>query len=143
MAGYDKQGRIVIFVRQRLADPDKFNIDILYKTFLILFTLAMEGNRQAYCRGYVIVSDQDQVTIRHAMMCTSPTILKQHMVVFQDSYPMDNQVLINNSRMFIINMGSILEKFLNIFRSALDQKYQNILRPLGQQDVKEVLKEVH
>ena len=48
----------------------------------MLFTLAMEGNKQAYCRGYVILSDQADITLRHAMMMT-PGVLKQHMVVFQ------------------------------------------------------------
>ena len=50
--------------------------------FMMLFTLAMEGNQQAYCRGYVILSDQADITLRHAMMMT-PGVLKQHMVVFQ------------------------------------------------------------
>ena len=50
--------------------------------FMMLFTLAMEGNQQAYCRGYVILSDQAHITLRHAMMMT-PGVLKQHMVVFQ------------------------------------------------------------
>ena len=49
---------------------------------MMLFTLAMEGNKQAYCRGYVILSDQADITLRHAMMMT-PGVLKQHMVVFQ------------------------------------------------------------
>ena len=37
---------------------------------------------QAYCTGYVIISDQEDITIKHAMMLT-PGILRKHMVVFQ------------------------------------------------------------
>ena len=108
----------------------------LVQVFMMLFTLAMEGNKQAYCRGYVILSDQADITLRHAMMMT-PGVLKQHMVVFQvaryiyscssiisilylqDSYPMDNQALIANSRLFLVNMPGLLERFLNMFRSRI------------------------
>ena len=55
---------------------------VVVQVFMMLFTLAMEGNQQAYCRGYVILSDQAHITLRHAMMMT-PGVLKQHMVVFQ------------------------------------------------------------
>ena len=37
---------------------------------------------QAYSTGYVIISDQEDITIKHAMMLT-PGILRKHMVVFQ------------------------------------------------------------
>ena len=63
------------------------------------------------------------------------------MAVFQDSYPMDNQTLINNSRLFIIHMPSLLEKFLTMFRAALDEKYQNILRILPKSDIEQTFKD--
>ena len=59
-SGYDKNGRFVMIMRQKFADPDHFSVHTIYKTLLMLFTIAMEGNRQAYCRGYVILSDQEQ-----------------------------------------------------------------------------------
>ena len=59
-SGYDKNGRFVMIMRQKFADPDHFSVHTIYKTLLMLFTIAMEGNRQAYCRGYVILSDQVQ-----------------------------------------------------------------------------------
>ena len=139
--GYDKHGRIVFIVRQRLADPDVLTVDTLYKTFLMLFTIAMEGNTQAYCKGYVLLSDQEGISLKHAMMMT-PGVLRQHMVVFQDSYPMDNQILINNSRLFIYNIPGLLGKFLDMVISAYDEKYRHILRTLPQADYKETLIEV-
>ena len=57
-SGYDKNGRFVMIMRQKFADPDHFSVHTIYKTLLMLFTIAMEDNRQAYCRGYVILSDQ-------------------------------------------------------------------------------------
>ena len=53
---------------------------------------------------------------------------------------MDNQLLINNSVLFIINMPGLLEKFVNMFRSALDEKYKNIMRPLPKLDAEQILK---
>ena len=37
---------------------------------------------QAYCRGYVIIADEEDIGLKHAMLLT-PSLLKQHMVVFQ------------------------------------------------------------
>ena len=136
--GYDKQGRVVILVRQSRVDPAILDIDTVYKTFLMVFTLIMEANKQAYLRGYVIISDQADVGLRHAMMMT-PSLIKKHMVVFQDSYPMDNQILIKSSNLFIINMPSLLQRFLNMFTAALDEKYKNIIRPLGHSEVQPTL----
>ena len=79
--------------------------------------------------------------MKHAMMLT-PSLLKQHMLVFQDSYPMDNERLINNSRMFVINMPGLLERFLQIFIAAADEKYKKILRILNKNEQERVLKEV-
>ena len=69
----------------------------------------------------------------------TPGLIKKHMVVFQDSYPMDNQILIKSSNLFIINMPSLLQKFLNMFTAALDEKYKNIIRPLGHSEAQQTL----
>ena len=53
---------------------------------------------------------------------------------------MDNQLLIENSRLFIINMPGMLEKFVNMFRAAQDEKYKNIMRPLPKLDTQQILK---
>ena len=53
---------------------------------------------------------------------------------------MENQLLIDNSLLFIINMPGLLERFVNMFRSALDDKYKKIMRPLPSQDTQEILK---
>ena len=139
--GYDKQGRVVLIVRQRMADPSLFTVDTMYKVFIMIFTLIMEGNEQGYSRGYVILTDEEGIALRHAMLLT-PTLLKKHMMVFQDSYPMDNQILIDRSSLFIMNMPGIMEKFLNMFRSALDEKYQKILRILPKPEIEDTFKEV-
>jgi len=139
LRGYDKKGRFVMIVRQRFLDPAVITVDQLYKTFLMIFSIASEENYQAFSTGYVIIHDTGDITLQHAMML-SPNILKKHMVVFQDAYPMDHQILIDNSLLFIINMPGLLESFVTMVRSALDEKYRKILRPLRRQDTQEILK---
>ena len=90
LRGYDRQGRYCILVRQARADPAIMTADQCYRAFLLIFSVALEGNLQAYTRGYCLLSDQDGVTASHAMMLT-PAIMRKHTVVFQDSYPMDNK----------------------------------------------------
>ena len=51
LRGYDKKGRFVMIVRQRFLDPAIITIDQLYKTFLILFSIAMEENNQVSSPG--------------------------------------------------------------------------------------------
>ena len=139
LRGFDKDGRYVILVRQRLADPATMTIDDCYKAFLMLFAIALEGNLQTYTRGYVLISDQEGVTTSHAMMMT-PGVMKKHTVVFQDAYPMENKILINNSRLFMLNMPSMIEKFFNMFLSYLDDQYKTMIKILPKGDY-EALKE--
>jgi len=139
LRGFDKQGRYVILVRQSLQDPSTMTTDDCYKAFLMIFALALEGNMQAYTRGYVMISDQEGVTTSHAMMMT-PGVMKKHTVVFQDAYPMDNKILINNSRLFMLNMPSLIEKFFNMFLSYLDEQYKTMIKVLPKGD-HECLKE--
>ena len=53
LRGYDKKGRFVMIVRQRFLDPAVITVDELYKTFLILFSVAMEENNQVSSSLYL------------------------------------------------------------------------------------------
>ena len=46
LRGYDKKGRFVLIIRQRFADPSIMTTEDLYKTFIMLFSIAMEQNYQ-------------------------------------------------------------------------------------------------
>lgn len=100
LRGYDKKGRFVMIVRQRFLDPAVITVDQLYKIFFMIFSIAIEGNyqvsrtsspftrltcsecSQAFSTGYVIIQDQGDITLQHALMLT-PGVLRKHMVVFQ------------------------------------------------------------
>ena len=58
----------------------------------------------------------------------------------QDAYPFEHPILIDNSLLFIINMPGLLERFVNMFRAALDEKFRKLMRPLPSQDTQSVLK---
>jgi len=142
LRGFDKKGRYVILVRQQYADPALMTTDDCYKAFLMVFSLALEGNTQAYTKGYVMISDQDAVTTSHAMMIMTPGVMRKHTVVFQDSYPMDNEILIRNSRLFILNMPSLIERFFNMFLGYLDEKYKTMIKILPRGDYDTLKQEV-
>ena len=141
LRGFDKHGRYVILVRQKYVDPVTMTTDDCYKAFMMIFTIALEGNLQAYTRGYVMISDQEGVTTSHAIMMT-PGVMKKHTVVFQDAYPMENKVLIKNSRLFMLNMPSLIEKFFNMFLSYLDEKYKTMIKILPKGDYEALKEEV-
>eukprot|EP00092_Neocalanus_flemingeri_P067667 GFUD01082623.1.p1 GENE.GFUD01082623.1~~GFUD01082623.1.p1 ORF type:complete len:153 (-),score=36.03 GFUD01082623.1:11-469(-) len=82
-----------------------------------------------------MISDQEGVTTSHAMMMT-PGVMKKHTVVFQDAYPMENKILIKNSRLFMLNMPSLIEKFFNMFLSYLDEQYKTMIKILPKGDYK-------
>ena len=58
----------------------------------------------------------------------------------QDAYPFEHPILIDNSLLFIINMPGLLERFVNMFRAALDEKFRKLMRPLPREDTQSVLK---
>ena len=127
MRGFDKEGRYVILIRQSLVDPDNMISDDCYKVFLMLLTLAMEGNVQACTRGVVVVSDQDGVGAGHALMMT-PTVLKRQTVVFQDAFPMTNKTLIKNSRLIMMNAPTLIQKLLKTVLSYMDEQYRTMVK---------------
>merc|ERR1712080_147427 len=62
LKGYDKHGRIVILVRNGMANPTTMNIDDLYRTSLMLMELSQEGDIQPLFKGYVLLSDFEGIT---------------------------------------------------------------------------------
>ena len=65
LRGYDKKGRFVMIVRQRFLDPALITIDQLYKTFLILFSVAMEENNQVSLTWLVTESQPLLAGLQH------------------------------------------------------------------------------
>merc|ERR1712107_601763 len=132
LAGYDKQGRWVYLVRFGAIQPNSMKVDDLYKVALMLLDRALEDNSQAAVQGIVVIYDIGGVTTSHTLMMT-PAIMKKHVVVFQDAYPMDNMALIEMSSMHYINMPKIVQSLFNMFLSQTKEMFKkmNHVHPIG------------
>jgi len=127
LQGYDKKGRYAILVRHNKIDPSTMSTEDCYRTLLMVSAIAIEGNRQAYTNGYVLLAEHEGVTASHVLMMT-PSIMKRHTVIFQDSYPMENQQLIDSSTLYLLNIPSLMEKIFNIFLGYLDEKFKSMIK---------------
>ena len=98
-----------------------------FKLFIMMFTLIMEGNRQAETKGMCVVVDMEGMTVSQATMM-SPALLKKIVVVFLEAYPLDNDTLTELSRLYFLNMPTILEKLFSIFVSFLTKRLRKSIR---------------
>ena len=125
--GFDKQGRYVILIRTGHVVPGSMTMDDCWKAFIMMFALALEENIQANTKGFVFLLDEEKISTSHVLMLT-PTTLKKIMMVFQEAYPLDNNVLIDMSLLYFWNMPKILKTVFNLFLSFLNEKYKKIVK---------------
>ena len=100
-----------------------------FKVFIMMFSLVMEGNRQAQTRGFSFVVDMEGMTASHATMI-SPSLLKKLVVVFLEAFPMDNDILMESTRLYFLNMPKFLEKLFSIFLTFLSKKLRKTITVL-------------
>jgi len=127
LCGFDKKGRYASLLRVKQVVPSSMEVDDIYKCFIMLFALQLEGNLQAQTKGQVIILDEEGFTTSHAFMMT-PATLKKLMVVFQEAYPMDNEDLIKMSLIYFLNMPGIMKKFFKLFLSFMNDKYKQMVK---------------
>jgi len=141
LRGFDKLGRYVLLIRVGQVDPSIMSTDDCYKTMLMLFSLAQESNKQYWTKGYILIVDESGVGVRHAMM-TGPELFKKHKVVFQDCYPMESQVLIDNSKQIILNLPFVIQTVFKTFLSMMDPRFQSMFKVVSQvENLKELMGE--
>ena len=127
LQGYDRQGRYCFLVRLGQLSPSTMEAENCFKIFIMMFTLIMEGNRQAETKGMCMVVDMEGMTVSQATMM-SPTLLKKIVVVFLEAYPLDNDTLTELSRLYFLNMPTILEKLFSLFVSFLTKRLRKSIR---------------
>ena len=71
---------------------------------------------QASVTGFVTASNTEGATMAHAAMFSNPVDSKKAVTVFQDAYP------IRPKAMHMINLPSLMEAVINLFRSFLNEK---------------------
>lgn len=141
LRGFDRQGRYVLLIRVGQVDPSIMSTDDCYKTMIMIFSLAQEHNKQYWTKGYVLIIDEEGAGMRHAMM-TGPEVMKKHKLVFQDCYPMESQILIDNSKQLILNLPSVFQAVLSAMLAMMDQKFQNMVKVLPNRGLTDSMKDL-
>ena len=126
LQGYDKQGRYSILVRMGQVIPCSMAAEDCYKVFIMLFNMVLEGNVQAQTKGMSLIVDMEGMGACHSTMM-NPNLLKKLVIVFQEAYPMDNEILVDLSRLYFLNMPKILEKLFSIFLTFLNKRYKKMM----------------
>ena len=96
MRGYDHRGRYVLLMRLGQLIPGTMCVDQCWKLIIMLFSLINEGNVQAQTKGMVVIIDLEGMNMSHVGL-VNPTLIKKLLVVFQEAYPMDNEILLSMS----------------------------------------------
>ena len=106
--------------------PCSMSAEDCYKVFIMLFNMVLEGNVQAQTKGMSLIVDMEGMGACHSTMM-NPNLLKKLVIVFQEAYPMDNEILVEMSKLYFLNMPKILEKLFSIFLTFLNKRYKKMM----------------
>ena len=126
LQGFDKLGRYSILVRMGKVIPATMTAEDCYKVLIMIFNMVIEGNIQSQTKGMAIVMDLDGMGTSHSSLI-NPSLVKKLLVVFQEAFPMDNDILLELSSIYFLNMPKILEKLIMVVLSFL-KKYKSIVK---------------
>ena len=103
------------------------SVEDCYKVFIMLFNMVLEGNVQSQTKGMTMVVDMEGMGAMHSTMM-NPNLLKKLVIVFQEAYPMDNEILVDLSRLYVLNMPKLMEKLFSIFLTFLNKRYKKMIK---------------
>ena len=126
LQGFDRLGRYSILVRMGKVIPATMSAEDCYKVLIMIFNMVIEGNIQSQTKGMAIVMDLDGMGTSHSSLL-NPTLVKKLLVVFQEAFPMDNDILLELSSIYFLNMPKILEKLIMVVLSFL-KKYKSVVK---------------
>ena len=106
--------------------PATMSAEECYKMLIMIFNMVIEGNVQSQTKGMAIVMDLEGMGTSHSSLL-NPTIVKKLLVVFQEAFPFDNDILLQLSSVYFLNMPKILEKLIMVVLSFL-KKYKSIVK---------------
>ena len=127
LQGYDKLGRYSILVRMGHVVPALMSAEDCYKVLIMIFNMVLEGNIQSQTKGMALVVDMEGMGAMHSTLM-NPNLLKKLVIVFQEAFPFDNDVLVDLSNVYFLNMPKILEKLFSIFISFLNKRYKGMVK---------------
>ena len=126
LQGFDRLGRYSILVRMGKVMPATMSAEDCYKVLIMIFNMVIEGNIQSQTKGMAIIMDLDGMGTSHSSLI-NPSLVKKLLVVFQEAGPMDNDILLELSSIYFLNMPKILEKLIMVVLSFL-KKYKSIVK---------------
>ena len=103
LRGYDQHGRYALLMRLGQLDPGCMSVDKCWQLIIMMFSLVNEGNVQAQTKGMVVILDLEGMSSSHSSLI-NPNLIRKLLVVFQEAYPMDNEILLGLSNIYFLNM---------------------------------------
>ena len=114
LQGFDRLGRYSILVRMGKVMPATMSAEDCYKVLIMIFNMVIEGNVQSQTKGMALVVDMEGMGAMHSTLM-NPNLLKKLVIVFQEAFPFDNDVLVDLSSVYFLNMPKILEKLFLLY----------------------------
>ena len=127
LQGFDRLGRYSILVRMGKVIPATMSAEDCYKVLIMIFNMVIEGNVQSQTKGMALVVDMEGMGAMHSTLM-NPNLLKKLVIVFQEAFPFDSDVLVDLSSVYFLNMPKILEKLFSIFTSFLNKRYKKMIK---------------
>jgi len=116
LKGYDKKGRRVMLFTMEKVDPTKVKYDDLNKCYFMIMEILIDQLDQCSVAGFITASNVEGATMAHVGLFSNPVQSKKAVTVFQEAYP------IRPKAMHMMNLPSIMETVLNLFRSFMNDK---------------------
>jgi len=116
LKGYDKKGRRVLVFQMKQIDPTKHKYDDISKCYFMIMEILIDQLDQCSVTGFISGSNVEGVTMAHVGFFSNPVQSKKQVTVLQDAYP------IRPKAMHMMNLPSIMETVLNLFKSFMNDK---------------------
>ena len=116
LKGYDKKGRRVLVFQMKQIDPTKHKYDDISKCYFMIMEILIDQLDQCSVTGFISGSNVEGATMAHVGFFSNPVQSKKQVTVLQDAYP------IRPKAMHMMNLPSIMETVLNLFKSFMNDK---------------------
>ena len=105
----------MLFTMEKI-DPTKHKYDDLNKCYFMIMEILIDQLDQCSVAGFITASNVEGATMAHVGLFSNPVQSKKAVTVFQEAYP------IRPKAMHMMNLPSIMETVLNLFRSFMNDK---------------------
>ena len=105
----------MLFTMEKV-DPTKVKYDDLNKCYFMIMEILIDQLDQCSVAGFITASNVEGATMAHVGLFSNPVQSKKAVTVFQEAYP------IRPKAMHMMNLPSIMETVLNLFRSFMNDK---------------------